>query len=225
MTELELQNRAFWVDFSQTFDVLVIGGGNAALCAAMTAREAGATVLILEASPRHYRGGNSRHTRNLRYIHQQGNDHLTGPYLEEEFWDDLMQVTEGKTTENLAKFTIRESNNIGEWMKQRGCVFQPAMNSTLHLARTNGFFLGGGKALLNAYYATAERLGVLVLYDAEVQNLEISDGMFQSASFSIQGIPQTVRAKSVVVAAAFLKQSVLKVLWWQRVDSRQTSSG
>ena len=67
------------VDFSRTFDVLVIGGGNAALCAAMTASEAGATVLLLECSPKEFRGGNSRHTRNLRYLHTSGNQYLTGP--------------------------------------------------------------------------------------------------------------------------------------------------
>ena len=66
------------VDLTQTFDVLVIGGGNAALCAAMPARKAGAEVLVLESSPEDFRGGNSRHTRNLRYMHDRANDFLTG---------------------------------------------------------------------------------------------------------------------------------------------------
>ena len=101
------------VDLSQIFDVLVIGGGNAALCAAMTAREAGAGVLLLECAPKDFRGGNSRHTRNLRYLHEHGNDYLTGPYGEEEFWDDLMRVTQGQTTEQLARFTIRKSKGRG----------------------------------------------------------------------------------------------------------------
>ena len=87
-------------------EVLVIGGGNAALCSAMTAREAGADVLLLECAPREFRGGNSRHTRNLRYLHRSGNDFLTGPYLEDEFFSDLMRVTEGRTNEQLARFTI-----------------------------------------------------------------------------------------------------------------------
>ena len=141
------------VGSSEPIDVLVIGGGNAALCAAMTAREAGATVLVLEGAPREFRGGNSRHTRNLRYLHDRANAVLTGPYKEEEFWEDLLRVTGGKTNEDLARVTIRESNNIGAWMEQHGCKFQPSMRGTLHLSRTNAFFLGGGKALMNAYYA------------------------------------------------------------------------
>ena len=70
-------------------DVLVVGGGNAALCAAITAREQGANVLLLESSPEEFRGGNSRHTRNLRSIHRQANSFLTGPYLEDECFKDL----------------------------------------------------------------------------------------------------------------------------------------
>ena len=147
-------------------DVAVIGGGNAALCAAMTARESGASVVLIESAPKVFRGGNSRHTRNLRYMHEHANDHLTGPYLQEEFWDDLLQVTGGRTNEQLARLMIRESKDIGAWMAARGCRFQPSMQGTLHLSRTNAFFLGGGKALMNAYYATARRLGVEIFYDS-----------------------------------------------------------
>ena len=89
------------LDLSQIYDVLVIGGGNAALCAAMTARETGAGVLLLECAPRHFRGGNSRHTRNLRYLHEQGGACLTGPYLEDEFWEDLLRVTGGLQRQRL----------------------------------------------------------------------------------------------------------------------------
>ncbi|MCQ2444181.1 MAG: FAD-binding protein, partial [Mailhella sp.] len=65
-------------------DVVVVGGGNAALCAAITAKEEGARkVLILESSPEDFRGGNSRHTRNIRYTHSKANAWLTGPYSEE----------------------------------------------------------------------------------------------------------------------------------------------
>lgn len=202
-------------DPAQVYDILVVGGGNAALCAAMTAREAGAAVLLLECAPKHFRGGNSRHTRDLRYMHLSGNDHLTGPYPEEEFWEDLIRVTGGKTDEKLARLTIRQSNNIGQWMAEHGCMFQPAMRATLHLARTNGFFLGGGKGLMNAYYNTAAKLSVKILYEAEVRDLELSDGRFASASFVLQDTVQKVRAKALVLASGGFQANIewLKAYW------------
>ena len=125
-------------DSNQIWDTLVIGGGNAALCAAITAREAGATVLLLECAPKHFRGGNSRHTRNLRYLHESA----------------------------------------------------------------NAFFLGGGKALMNGYYARAEKLGVKIVYDAEVREMEVRNGNFRSASFVSKNVSQRVQAKSVVAIDA-----------------------
>ena len=92
-------------------DVLVVGGGNAALCAAITAREQGANVLLLESSPEEFRGGNSRHTRNLRSIHRQANSFLTGPYLEDECFKDLLFVTKGNTDEEMARFVIQKSED------------------------------------------------------------------------------------------------------------------
>src|ERR1700726_1642513 len=156
------------VDLTRKFDVLVIGGGNAALCAAISARRAGASVLVLEAAPRFYRGGNTRHTRNMRCAHDSATETLTGPYSEEEFWDDLLRVTGGHTSEQLARFMIRESKAMLDWIAGQGVRFQPSLEGTLSLGRTNSFFLGGGRAMLNALYLTAERLGVEVVYDAEV---------------------------------------------------------
>ncbi len=158
------------------YDVVVIGGGNAALCAAIEARHAGASVLILEAAPQHMRGGNSRHTRNVRYMHGSESDFLTGTYTEEEFYQDLLQVTGGETNEDLARFTIRSSSDLGEWMTRHGIRWQSALKGTLQLSRTNAFFLGGGKALLNAYYKTAADLGIEVSYDSGVTDLELRDG-------------------------------------------------
>ena len=83
-------------DFARKYDVLVIGGGNAALCAAIAARQRGASVLVLEAAPKFYRGGNTRHTRNMRCAHDAATETLTGPYSEDEFLDDLLRVTEGE---------------------------------------------------------------------------------------------------------------------------------
>jgi tricarballylate dehydrogenase len=208
-------------DLSKTYDVLVIGGGNAALCAAMTAREAGASVLVLEVSPKDFRGGNSRHTRNLRYMHDQGNEFLTGPYPEDEFFEDLMRVTGGKTNEKLARLTIRESNNVGDWMREHGCMFQPAMRGTLHLARTNAFFLGGGRALMNAYYRTAEELGVAISYKTEVVDLIINEGMFSEAVVQRDGSEYRVRAKTAVLASGGFQANLewLKEEWGPAADN------
>src|SRR5829696_6561821 len=152
----------------EVIDVLVIGGGNAALCAALMAREAGATVLLLEAAPREWRGGNSQHTRNLRCMHEAPQDVLVEAYPEEEFWQDLLKVTGGATDEKLARLVIRESSTCRDWMRKHGVTFQPSLAGTLHLSRTNAFFMGGGKASVNAYYRSAAALGVKIRYQAPV---------------------------------------------------------
>ncbi|WP_427912405.1 FAD-dependent tricarballylate dehydrogenase TcuA [Ramlibacter sp. MMS24-I3-19] len=178
-------------------DVLVIGGGNAALCAALMAREAGASVLLLEASPREWRGGNSQHTRNLRCMHDEPQDVLLDAYPEEEFWQDLLKVTGGNTDEQLARLVIRASSSCRPWMRKHGVRFQPSLAGTLHLSRTNAFFMGGGKALVNAYFRSAERLGVEVRYDAPVDRLELRDGRFVAAF--VKG--QRIEARACVLAA------------------------
>jgi len=163
------------------WDVIVVGGGNAALCSALMAREAGASVLILEASPKAWRGGNSQHTRNLRCMHDAPQDVLVDAYPEEEYWQDLLKVTGGQTNEALARMVIRESSSCRDWMRKHGVHFQPPLSGTLHVARTNAFFMGGGKALVNAYYLSAEKLGIDILYDSPVDDLEIKDGQFIAA--------------------------------------------
>jgi len=177
--------------------VLVIGGGNAALCAALTAREAGASVLLLEAAPRDWRGGNSGHTRNLRCMHDAPQDVLTETYLEEEFWQDLLKVTGGRTDEALARLVIRESSRCRDWMRRHGVHFQPSLSGTLHLSRTNAFFMGGGKALVNAYYRSAQAMGVAVRYGAPVDRLELDGGRFVAAFVG----DERIAARSCVVAS------------------------
>lgn len=178
-------------------DVLVIGGGNAALCAALTAREAGARVLLLEAAPREWRGGNTAHTRNLRCMHDAPQDVLVDAYPEEEYWQDLLKVTGGLTDEKLARIAIRESATCRLWMQRHGVRFQPSLSGALHTARTNAFFMGGGKALVNAYYRSAGRLGVAVRYQAPVDRLEIQDGRFRAAFVG----DERIEARACVLAA------------------------
>jgi tricarballylate dehydrogenase len=202
-------------------DVLVAGGGNAALCAALSARASGASVLVVESAPKEFRGGNSRHTRNLRCMHEQSTDICIDSYPEEEFFDDILRVTRGRTNEQLARVTIRASAACIDWMKSQGARFQRSLSGTLHLDRTNAFFLGGGKALLNAYYASAQRMGVQILYNAEVVDLDIVDGRFRCASIMLNGEISRIRANALVLATGGFESNVewLKQAWGDAADN------
>ena len=116
------------------WDVVIAGGGNAALCAAITAAEAGCRVIILEGAPKPYRGGNSRHTRNFRCMHEGPMSVLTDAYLEDEYFDDLLRVTKGRTDERLARMVIRSSQECLPWMQAHGVHFQPSLSGTLSLS-------------------------------------------------------------------------------------------
>jgi tricarballylate dehydrogenase len=208
-------------DRTKTYDVLVAGGGNAALCAAITARQAGASVLLVESAPKAFRGGNSRHTRNLRAMHDQPNAVLTDAYKEDEYWDDLLRVTGGNTDEALARMTIRASSGVFGWMKDAGVRFQPSLTGTLNLGRTNAFFLGGGKALVNAYYLTAERLGVEILYDTEVVGMNMEDGSVRSIDITYKGFPETIHARCVVASSGGFQANLdwMREYWGDAVDN------
>lgn len=189
------------IPWAETFDLAVVGGGNAALCAAITAAEAGARVIVLEGAPKPYRGGNSRHTRNFRCMHHAPVFPLTGRYDEDEYLDDLMLVTSGKTDEGLARLAIRSSEACLPWMQAHGVRFQPSLSGTLSLSRTNAFFLGGGKALVNAYYNTAGDLGVAVAYAAQVHHVHLDGDRITHLEAEIDGQPVTVNARAVVLAS------------------------
>jgi tricarballylate dehydrogenase len=202
-------------------DVLVLGGGNAALCAAITAREQGASVLMLECSPKCFRGGNSRHTRNMALAHEKQIAPYTGAYPEEEFWNDYLRVTGGEGNLQLAKMAIHGSPNCLDWARSHGVRFQPSLSGTLHLGRTNAFFMGGGKAMMNSYFACAERLGVRVIYDAECVDLEIKDGEFRSATVLQNGQRVSFPAKVVVAAAGGFQSDLqwMRKAWGAAVDN------
>jgi tricarballylate dehydrogenase len=183
------------------FDVIVVGGGNAAMCAAMSAREQGARVLLVERAAIHMRGGNTRHTRNIRCAHSHADEFFSGPYTDEEYLADLINVTGGPANIDLANFAIRESNNLPQWMSRHGAHWQQPLAGTLHLGRTNRWFLGGGKSLLNGYYRMAERLGVEFVYEHTVEDLIIENGRFEAAIIRNGSEAKTVRAGAVIVAS------------------------
>jgi tricarballylate dehydrogenase len=172
-------------------------------------------VILLERAPEHMRGGNTRHTRNIRCAHNYGDEFFSGPYTEEEFLEDLIAVTGGPANLDLAKLTIRETTRLPQWMSQHGAHWQQPLAGTLHLGRTNRWFLGGGKALLNGYYRTAERMGVEFRYDSLVEDMVIENDRFEGVIVKNGSTPSVVRGKAVVVAAGGFEANLewLKESW------------
>ncbi|AYG05291.1 FAD-dependent tricarballylate dehydrogenase TcuA [Gryllotalpicola protaetiae] len=192
----------------RVWDVVVIGGGNAALVSAMSARDEGAQVLVLERSDRLFRGGNSRHTRNIRCVHGDGSDWNTGAYAQEELWKDLCSVGTGPSNPELAMLTVEASRSVPDWMVAHGARFQRPLAGTLHLGRTNTFFLGGGKALLNSYYRTAEARGIHVLYEARVTELEFQGTRCVALRVDRADGEQVIKARSFVMASGGFEANI-----------------
>ena len=187
--------------FEKSWDIVVIGGGNAGVCAAITAAERGCSVLVIETAPREFRGGNTRHTRNLRSVHDEPTDVMSDRYTFEEYWDDLMRVTKGVTNEHLAKLTLKSSQALMEWLIERGVRFQTALSGTLNLNHTNAFFLGGGRAMLNSLCRHAESVGVQFIYEAEVTDIALENGFCESIDVFWQGQPHFIQCKQLITAA------------------------
>jgi tricarballylate dehydrogenase len=204
-----------------SWDVVVIGGGNAALVSALTASGHGARVLLLERAPVVFRGGNSRHTRNIRCVHNDADAFHTGAYPFDEVWRDLCGVGSGPSNEALAELTVRESETVPRWMSERGARWQPALAGTLHLGRTNRFFLGGGKALLNTYYRTAQRAGVTVAYESSVEEIQFDGATCTDLVVRTPTGDQRLRAKAVVCASGGFEANIdwLRRYWGDAADN------
>lgn len=191
------------------------------MCAALSAREAGSSVLVLERSPEYERGGNTRHTRNIRCSHAAADQFFSGPYSEEEHLQDLIGVTGGPANLDLAKLAVRESSQLPAWMSAQGVHWQQPLAGTLHLGRTNRWFLGGGKALLNTYYRAADLKGIEVRYNARVEDLVIENDRFDAVRLKNGDGEKLIRGRAVVVAAGGYEANIewLKRHWGDSADN------
>lgn len=205
----------------ERYDVVVIGGGNAALVSAMSAHDMGARVLVLERADVVFRGGNSRHTRNIRCVHNEADAYNTGAYRFEELWKDLCGVGTGPSDEELARLTVTESETAPEWMSAHGALWQPPLAGTLHLGRTNRFFLGGGKALVNSYYRELEKRGIPVVYEAKVEQLVFDGNRCASLVVSVAGTRHAITPTVVVCASGGFEANLewLGQYWGQAAEN------
>src|SRR5699024_10145851 len=158
-------------------------------------------IAVTERAPEQWRGGNSSHTRNLRCMHNEPTDVLTDSYTEDEYFEDVWRVTNGQTNESMARFVIRSTVDATAWMKKNGVRFQPSLGGTLQLGRTNAFFLGGGKALVNAYYKAAEKSHIEIFYETECIRLNMKGSVCESITVMQHGLEKSMRAKAFVIAA------------------------
>jgi tricarballylate dehydrogenase len=199
------------------YDVIVVGGGNAGLCAALTAREHGSRVLLLERAPEWRRAGNTRHTRNIRCV----NNDPRCRYTSDEFFEDLLSVTGTSPNPELARFAVDQSRFLPQWMSERGVHWQPALAGTLHLSRTNRWFLGGGKALANTYYDRVLHMGVQVRYDSFVSDLRFENGRFEAVAILDGTAEQVVGGRAVVVASGGFEANLpwIREYWGEAADN------
>jgi tricarballylate dehydrogenase len=195
-----------------SYDVVVIGGGNAGLCAAMTAKESSDKVLLIEKSPQAHRGGNSKYTRDIRCCRDGTSE--SSRYSKEEFMEDLLRVTKNETNVELASRVIEDSFDIPDWMSEHGVHWQPQLKGTLHLGRTNRFFVGGGKALVDSYYEFAKRKNIEVAYDSSVEELTFDGNMLRSITIN-SGSRKKVEGNAFVVASGGFEANIpwLREYW------------
>jgi tricarballylate dehydrogenase len=175
--------------------------------------------MLLERAPRVWRGGNSKYTRNLRCAH--GSDPvMPGRYTAEEFAADLEGVTGAGSDRVLTEMAIARSREASGFLEANGVLWQPALRGTLQLGRTNRFFLGGGKALLNALYATAEQLGIGVAYEHSVDELVFDGDICTAVGVETPQGRLTVRPKAVVAAAGGFEanRAWLREYWGEAAD-------
>jgi tricarballylate dehydrogenase len=206
-------------------DVVIVGAGNAAMCAALSAREHGASAIVLERAPIEERGGNTAYTAGAMRVAYRGvEDLLTimpdlsaeerartdfGTYDEAQFFDDMARVTEYRTDPDLAELLVARSLDTMGWMRGQGIRFQPIYGrQAFEVAGRFRFWggltveaWGGGRELVDAEFRIAEKRGARIFYDARAVELVHDDAGVHGVLARIGGRTQQVHAKAVVLAA------------------------
>jgi tricarballylate dehydrogenase len=210
---------------TEQFDVVVVGGGNAAMCAALSAREAGARVLVIEKAPAEWRGGNSFFTAGgFRFAFKGFEDlrDLVGdmsdeeaqamevdPYPEDTYYDDLMRVTEDMADPDLAMLLVRNSQPTMRWMRDRGIRWIPMFGRQAYRVGDRFRFwgglvleaVGGGAGLIDMEYAAAGRDGVEVRFGTKATRLVADEGGRVTGVVVRAAGTETIGARAVVLAA------------------------
>jgi tricarballylate dehydrogenase len=208
----------------QVHDVIVVGGGNAALCAALSAREHGARVLLIERSPELQRGGNTAFTGGgFRMVHcgledvkkvvpdlSEGEIANTdfGEYTAEHYLDDLGRVTQYYCDPDLAETVVRSSTDTVQWLHGRGVRFVPRFGryAFKHQGRFRFFggtvveAAGGGRGLVEAEYRAAARHGVDIRYGTRATALLHGRHGIEGVRVAADGVEEPLRTGAVVLA-------------------------
>ena len=208
----------------EQFDVIVVGAGNAATSAALSARESGARVLMLEIAPEDARGGNSCFTGGAFRVVYHGLDDLArlipdisdhelgnvdvGTYTEEEYFDDMGRMTEYRCDPDLTEILIRQSFEAAVWMREQGVRFQLGLGRQAF--QVDGKFKfwgglachiwGGGKELMKALHARAAREGIGVQYETPAISLLQSDRGVEGVRVRHRGRIRELRGQAVILA-------------------------
>jgi tricarballylate dehydrogenase len=206
-------------------DVLIVGAGNAAMCAALAARENGAEVIILERAPIRERGGNSAFTAGaIRVAYNTLDDLLElipdlseeekrdtdfGTYSEDQFFEDMGRVTQYRTDPDMVELLVRRSHSTLKWMRAKGIRFVPIYGRQAF--KVDGKFKfwggltieawGGGPGLIETLHTIATREGVKILYNSRATELLSDDDGAHGAKVKSEGRTIEIRARSVVLAS------------------------